>query len=35
MGIHNLDTAWWALELSAPTSIEVKDFSPGRDDPAF
>src|SRR4051812_27012614 len=35
MGIHNLDTAWWALELTAPTSVEVKDFSPGRDDPAF
>ena len=35
MGIHNLDTAWWALELTAPTSVEVKDFSPGRNDPAF
>lgn len=35
MGIHNLDTAFWALELTAPTSVEVKDFSPGRDDPAF
>ena len=35
MGVHNLDTAFWALELTAPTSVEVKDFSPGRDDPAF
>ncbi len=28
MGIHNLDTAFWALELTAPTSIEVVDCSP-------
>jgi predicted dehydrogenase len=28
MGIHNLDTAFWALELTAPTSVEVKDCSP-------
>ena len=35
MGVHNLDTAFWALELTAPTSVEVRDFSPGRDDPSF
>src|SRR6185436_5827185 len=28
MGIHNLDTAYWGLGLTAPTSIEVKDCSP-------
>ncbi len=28
MGIHNLDTAYWALELGLPTLIEVKDCSP-------
>lgn len=35
MGIHNLDTAFWALELTAPTSVKVRDCSPGYDDPAF
>ena len=35
MGVHNLDTAFWALELTAPTTVEVRDFSPGRDDPSF
>jgi predicted dehydrogenase len=35
MGVHNLDTAFWALELTAPTSVEVKDYYPRRDDPAF
>ena len=25
MGIHNFDTAFWALELGLPTSVEVKD----------
>jgi len=35
MGIHNLDTAFWALELTAPTSVQVRDCSPGYDDPAF
>jgi predicted dehydrogenase len=25
MGIHNFDTAFWALELGPPTSVEVKD----------
>ena len=28
MGIHNLDTAFWALELTAPTKVQVKDCSP-------
>jgi predicted dehydrogenase len=28
MGIHNLDTAFWALEMGPPTSVEVKDCSP-------
>src|SRR6266581_13629 len=27
MGIHNLDTAYWALELGTPTSVEVKSSS--------
>jgi len=31
MGIHNLDTAFWALELTAPVSVEVKDCSPAID----
>jgi predicted dehydrogenase len=35
MGVHNLDTAFWALELGAPSSVQVKDFSPARDDPAY
>jgi predicted dehydrogenase len=35
MGIHNLDTAFWALELTAPTLVEVKDCSPGFADPAM
>ncbi len=34
MGIHNLDTAFWALELGAPNSVEVKDCSPAFTDPA-
>jgi predicted dehydrogenase len=34
MGIHNLDTAFWGLELSAPDRVEVKDRSPAFDDPA-
>jgi predicted dehydrogenase len=34
MGIHNLDTAYWALELGPPTSVVVKDCSPGLADPA-
>ncbi len=28
MGIHNLDTVFWALNLGAPTSVEVKSSSP-------
>src|SRR5262249_2027840 len=35
MGIHNLDTAFWALELGLPTSVEVKDCSPALTDPAM
>jgi predicted dehydrogenase len=35
MGIHNLDTAFWALDLSAPTSVKFVDCSPRQDDPAF
>ena len=27
MGVHNLDTAYWALELGLPTSAEVKSSS--------
>ncbi len=27
MGVHNLDTAFWALELGIPTSAEVKESS--------
>lgn len=34
MGIHNLDTAYWGLELGLPTSVEVKDCSPAFTDPA-
>lgn len=33
MGIHTLDTAFWGLELGAPTSARVKDCSPGLSDP--
>jgi hypothetical protein len=33
MGIHNLDTAFWGLELGAPETVEVKDCSPGLIDP--
>ena len=28
MGIHNLDTAYWGLELGLPTEVTVKDCSP-------
>lgn len=34
MGIHNLDTAFWALELTTPTNVEVKDCSPAFTDPS-
>jgi predicted dehydrogenase len=33
MGIHNLDTAYWGLELGMPTSVTVKDCSPGLQSP--
>lgn len=29
MGVHNLDTAFWALELGLPVSAEVKASAPG------
>lgn len=28
MGVHNLDTAFWALELTTPTSVKIRDCSP-------
>ncbi len=28
MGIHNLDTAYWGLELGIPTEVTVKECSP-------
>jgi len=28
MGIHNLDTAFWALDLGLPTSVEILDSAP-------
>jgi predicted dehydrogenase len=34
MGIHNLDTAYWGLELTAPTSVKIKDCSPALTDPS-
>jgi predicted dehydrogenase len=33
MGIHNLDTAYWGLELGTPTRVEIKDCSPGLETP--
>jgi predicted dehydrogenase len=33
MGIHNLDTAFWGLELGLPSSAIVKDASPALTDP--
>lgn len=33
MGVHNLDTAFWGLELTAPTSVKIKDCSPALTDP--
>lgn len=32
MGIHNLDTAYWALGLGAPARVAVRDCSPGLRD---
>jgi hypothetical protein len=34
MGVHNLDTAFWALELTAPTSAKIVDCSPALTDPS-
>ena len=34
MGIHNLDTAYWGLELGRPTKVAIKDCSPAFTDPA-
>ncbi len=34
MGIHNLDTAYWGLELGVPTSVSIKDCSPALTVPA-
>jgi predicted dehydrogenase len=31
MGVHNLDTAFWALELGSPTSAEVKESARGTE----
>jgi predicted dehydrogenase len=33
MGIHNLDTAYWALGLGAPTRAVVRECSPALQDP--
>jgi predicted dehydrogenase len=35
MGIHNLDTAYWALGLGLPTRATVRDCSPGLLDPTI
>jgi predicted dehydrogenase len=35
MGIHNLDTAYWGLELGRPTAVTIKDCSPGLADPTI
>jgi predicted dehydrogenase len=35
MGIHNLDTAFWALELGVASTAEVKACSPAFGDPAL
>jgi predicted dehydrogenase len=34
MGIHNLDTAYWGLELGTPTSVSIVDCSPALTDPS-
>jgi predicted dehydrogenase len=34
MGIHNLDTAYWGLELGAPTKVSIKDCSPALTEPS-
>ena len=33
MGIHNADTAYWALELTTPTHVEIKQCEPAIDSP--
>jgi predicted dehydrogenase len=33
MGIHNLDTAFWGLELGTPTRVAVRECSPGMSAP--
>jgi len=35
MGIHNLDTAFWGLELGTPVSARIKDCSPAPGDAAM
>lgn len=32
MGVHNLDTAFWALDLGLPSSAQVVDTAPKTDD---
>jgi predicted dehydrogenase len=34
MGIHNLDTAWWALEPGAPTRVTIRECSPALTEPS-
>ena len=34
MGVHNLDTAFWALELTQPTSVRIRDCSPALSSPS-
>jgi len=34
MGVHNLDTAFWGLGLTAPTAVKIKDRSPTFADPS-
>jgi predicted dehydrogenase len=34
MGVHNLDTAFWGLELTAPTSVKIKDCSRALTEPS-
>jgi predicted dehydrogenase len=35
MGVHNLDTAYWGLELGLPTSARVLESTPGVESPAM
>ncbi len=35
MGIHNLDTAYWALDLGSPIHVEVKACSPAFNETAM